>query len=68
MNDITKDEWEEWASMPQTRAVIKKIEEFIMSYICGYSGMPRELWMPRLDQAMGMNLIIEMIKEIHKEG
>jgi len=65
---INQEEWQEWRELRATREIIRRAREFRLSYILGIGGMPRDERLAIVDSWMGMELIIEMMENIHKEG
>lgn len=65
--DITKDEWSEWREMRTTRAIVERIREFRASYLVGIIGVQRDRRVEYVDIINGMDLIIDMIENVHKE-
>lgn len=68
MSDITKDEWQEWAEMPQTREVKRRLEQDIKDQLYGFATFPREKWVALLDKISGMVETLDLLENIHKEG
>ena len=68
MVDITKSEWQEWRELQATREIIRRAKEFRLSFILGIGGMPKEKRSEVVDSWLGMELIIDMLENIHKEG
>lgn len=65
--DVTKEEWEEWREMHTTRAIIDRLREFRMNYLVGIVGTPKERRNETVDSIIGMDLIIEIIENVHRE-
>ena len=68
MADITQSEWAEWREQRATKEIIQRAKEFRLSYILGIGGMPKEKRSEVVDSWLGMELIIDMLENIHKEG
>ena len=68
MDNITREEWQEWRELSSTREIIRRAKEFRLSYILGIGGMPREKRNETVDCWLGMELIIDMMENIHREG
>lgn len=68
MADITQSEWVEWREQRATKEIIQRVKEFRLSYILGIGGMPKEKRSEVVDSWLGMELIIDMLENIHKEG
>lgn len=68
MADITKSEWMEWRELQATKEIIRRAKEFRLLYILGIGGMPRDERLATVDSWLGMELIIDMMENIHKEG
>ena len=68
MADITQSEWVEWREQRATQEIIQRVKEFRLSYILGIGGMPKEKRSEVVDSWLGMELIIDMLENIHKEG
>ena len=67
MADITKSEWQEWRELRETKEIIVRAKSFRLSYLIGIVGMPRGERDFVVDGTMGMDLIIDMLENIHKE-
>ena len=65
---INQEEWQEWRELRATREIIRRAKEFRLSYILGIGGMPRDNRLETVDSWMGMELIIDMMENIHREG
>lgn len=68
MIDITKEEWSEWRELRTTRAIVERIREYRLGYIMGITGIQRDRRIEYVDILEGMDLIIDMVENIHKEG
>ena len=68
MADVTPSEWQEWRELRETKEIIRLAEEFRLSFILGIGGMPKEMRSEVVDSWLGMGLIIDMMKDIHREG
>ena len=67
MPDLTKEEWLEWYDYPATREIIRRIEDFRMQYLIGVLAVSRDERLGQIDSIIGMDLVIDMIKNIYKE-
>ena len=67
MAEITQAEWQEWRELEATREIIKRAKEFRLNYILGIGGMPKEQRNEVVDSWLGMEMIIDMMENIHRE-
>ncbi len=67
MTDITQEEWKDWRELRATREIISRAKEFRLNYILGIGGMPEEKRNGVVDSWLGMEMIIDMMENIHKE-
>jgi hypothetical protein len=65
--DITKEEWSEWRELRTTRAIVERIREYRIAYLFGITGIQRDRRIEYVDILEGMDLIIDMIENVHKE-
>ena len=66
--DITKEELSEWRDLRTTRLVLAHIAEFRNQTLVGVLSISRDKRDEQIDLVNGMDMVIEIMMNIHKEG
>jgi hypothetical protein len=67
MDKLTKEEWSDWRELTATKTILNRMKEFRMLYLLGVLAVSRGGRDEVVDSVIGMDLIIDIVDNIHKE-